>query len=98
MIGYCCGVRRVVEGNDNGFLAIGRDGGEGLVVIHVEDGVAFLYVFRDVLTDIVVAMSMHGLGCEITCYMAPLSVVFSVVLPVEPCRWLKISHIIKQSL
>ena len=98
MIGDCYGVRRVIEGNDNGFFAVGRNGGEGLAIVHVEDSVAFLYVFRDVLTDIVVAMATHSLGLEITRYVAPLGIVLAVVLPVEPCRRLKVSHIIKQAL
>ena len=98
VIGDCDSVTTVVEGYNDGFLAIGRYGGKGLAVIHVENGVAFLDVFRDVLTDIVVAMATHSLGLEITRYVAPLGIVLAVVLPVEPCRRLEVSHIIKEAL
>ena len=90
MVGDGYGVGRIVEGYDDGFLAVGRNGGECLTIVHVEDSVAFLDVFRDMLTDIVVAMATHSLGLEITCYVTPLSIIFTVVLPVEPCCRLEV--------
>ena len=98
MVGDGYGVGRIVEGYDDGFLAVGRNGGECLTIVHIEDGVAFLYVSRDMLTDIVVAMATHSLGLEITRYVAPLGIVLAVVLPVEPCRRLEVSHIVKEAL
>ena len=98
VIGDCYGVTAIVEGYYDDFLAIGRDGGEGLCVIYVEDGVAFLDMSCDVLTNIVIAMATHSLGFEITRYVTPLSIILAVILPVEPCSRLKVSHIIKQTL